>query len=80
LSPTPKDNKPTRRPSDTAGQLLRFADMAFRMGVIIAIGAFAGYWLDKKMNLTTPIFTIVLSLIAIGGAMYMVIKAVSKSK
>jgi F0F1-type ATP synthase assembly protein I len=48
------------------------------MGVIIAIGAYAGHWIDQRMALTTPIFSIVLSLLAIGAAMYMVIQTVSK--
>lgn len=73
-------NKPTRRPSESSSQLLRFGDIAFRMGIMIAIAAFAGQWIDKRMNLNTPIFTIILCLLAIGSAMYMVIKEVSQPK
>lgn len=73
-------NKPPRRPSESTSQLLRFGDMAFRMGILIALAAYIGQKLDKYMSLTTPIFTILLCLIAIGGSMYMVIKDVSQPK
>jgi F0F1-type ATP synthase assembly protein I len=75
---TEKTNPKPQRPSEKPNLLLRFSDLALRMGVIIAIGAYAGHWIDQRMALTTPIFSIVLSLLAIGAAMYMVIKTVSK--
>jgi F0F1-type ATP synthase assembly protein I len=48
------------------------------MAVMIGAGAYIGHTIDQKMALATPIFSIVLSLLAIGGAMYMVIQTVSK--
>ena len=75
---TEKTNPKPERPSEKPNALLRFSDLAIRMGVIIALGTYLGYQIDKRMALSTPIFSIVLSLAAIGGSMYMVIKAVSK--
>jgi F0F1-type ATP synthase assembly protein I len=48
------------------------------MIVIILIGVFGGTKLDAYFNLTTPIFTLVLSLLSVGFAMYSVIKGITK--
>ena len=54
----------------------KYAGMAFQMGAIIFIGMFGGMKLDQWTGLDKrfPIFTIVLSLAAVFGAMYSVIK------
>jgi len=44
------------------------------MAVIIGGGCYGGYKLDQHYNNTTPIFTIILSLLSIGIAMYIVLK------
>jgi F0F1-type ATP synthase assembly protein I len=75
---TEKTNPESKRPSEKSNALLRFSDLGFRMAIMIALGAYIGHWLDARMALSQPIFSIVLSLTAIGASMYMVIKAVSK--
>ncbi len=55
--------------------LMRFAGVGIQMGIIIAGGAFLGNYLDDKQQNEKPIWTIILSLLAIGIAMYLVIKA-----
>lgn len=75
---TEKINPKPERPKEKPNALLRFSDLGIRMAVMIALGAYIGHWLDTRMALPKPIFSIVLSLLAIGGSMYMVIKAVSK--
>ena len=49
---------------------LRFSSMAIQMGVVITLGAFSGSLLDKYFNTLTPIFTAILSLIAIFLSLY----------
>jgi|TARA_B110000305_G_scaffold134441_1_gene150079 F0F1-type ATP synthase assembly protein I len=44
--------------------------MAIQMGVVITLGAFSGSLLDKYFNTLTPIFTAILSLIAIFLSLY----------
>ena len=55
-------------------------DLGFRMGAIIAIGTFAGQWIDGRLAMTKPIFTLILCLLAIFGSIYMVYKDVSQPK
>jgi F0F1-type ATP synthase assembly protein I len=78
LIPLAQNKKNTQRPSETRNTLLRFTDLAFRMGAIIILGTLAGRWLDSKMGFDKPIFTLILSLLAIGGSIYMVYRDVSK--
>jgi F0F1-type ATP synthase assembly protein I len=44
------------------------------MAVIIGGGCYGGFKLDEHYQNTTPIFTIILSLVSIGLAMYIVLK------
>jgi F0F1-type ATP synthase assembly protein I len=49
--------------------------MAVQMALIIGLGCWGGYKLDEIYNKeSTPIYTIVLSLISIFAAMYIVLK------
>jgi F0F1-type ATP synthase assembly protein I len=47
------------------------------MAVIIGAGCFGGYKLDARYNNTTPVFTIILSLLSIAIAIYIVLKDLS---
>jgi F0F1-type ATP synthase assembly protein I len=69
--------KPKRSASTT---LLRFTDMAFRMGVTIALGTWFGKWLDGKMSMAKPIFLPVFALLSVVIAMYMVIRDAQAAK
>ena len=54
----------------------------FQMGVVIFSGVFLGRYLDEKFSVA-PLFIVVLSLIAIGIALYHVInqiKSIQKEK
>ena len=55
-------------------------DMGFRMAVTIAIGAFVGKWIDGRLAMTKPIFTLILCLLAVGVSIYMVYRDVSQPK
>lgn len=47
------------------------------MGVTIGLGAFLGMQLDKLVN-KDPLFTIIFSLLAVFGALYKIIKEVTR--
>lgn len=67
-----KDN-PKKIPQKVTS-VFRYADIGFRMAVMIALGAWLGHWLDAKQQLERPIFTIIFSLLFIFAAIYWVIK------
>ena len=69
--------KPAKTSKKKSGPnpLMRFAGVGIQMGVIITGGALLGNYLDEKQQNEKPIWTIILSLLAIGIAMYLVIRA-----
>ena len=71
-----KPDNPKKRSSSFA--LLRYTDIAFRMGATIALGTWLGKWLDGKMGMTKPIFLLIMSMLAITTAIYMVIRDADK--
>ena len=52
----------------------RYSSIAFQMLVIILAGAFGGRELDKWVDWQFPVFTLVLSILAVILAIYTVIK------
>ncbi len=52
--------------------------MAFQMAVVIGGGVLLGKYLDQKFPQTLPIFTIVMSLLAVFIAIFQVIREVIK--
>ena len=68
--------KENQKPKPPFNPYLKYSGMAFQMGAIIFIGMFGGLKLDQwtGMDKKFPIFTLVLSLAAVFGAMYFVIK------
>lgn len=48
------------------------------MAVIIVGGTLGGRELDKLTEIETPVFTLVLSLLSVGIAMYIIIRDISK--
>jgi len=50
------------------------------MGILIFAGAFGGTKLDNKLNLTFPVFTVILSLLGVFIALYLVIKEFIQKK
>jgi len=53
---------------------MRYASMGTQMLVIIGLGVFGGYYLDKYFGLKIPIFTLVLSLLSVAAAIYLSVK------
>lgn len=52
----------------------KYSALGIQMALIIGGGCYGGYKLDSYYNNTTPVFTIILSLVSIGLAMYVVLK------
>jgi len=52
--------------------------MAIQMGITIAAAVYGGIALDDRLELETPWFTLLLSLIGVGAAIYIVIRTTSK--
>ena len=48
------------------------------MGLIIFAGAFGGVKLDEKTRWEFPLFTLILSLLGVGAALYLVLKDLIK--
>ena len=53
-----------------------FSSMAFQMGIVIAAGTIFGQWLDSKYINEYSLFTIIFSLLAVFGSLYLMIKKV----
>lgn len=53
---------------------MRYASMGTQMLVIIGLGVFGGYYLDKYLEFKIPIFTLILSLLSVTIAIYLSIK------
>ena len=66
-----------RKKSNPLNAYARFSAIGFQMIVIIGLGVFAGVKLDEKYPNKYRLFTIMLSLLAIGGALYSVIRQVT---
>lgn len=59
---------------------MRYTDIVFRMAATIALGTLFGKWLDGKMAMAKPIFLPIFAIVAVGAAMYLVIKDAQKLK
>jgi hypothetical protein len=65
---------------DQINSYARYSVLAFQMAVIIGLGTFGGYKLDQLLGLKFKIFTIVLALLSVGGAIYYAVKDFLKPK
>ncbi|WP_199223403.1 AtpZ/AtpI family protein [Brumimicrobium oceani] len=60
------------------GNYVKFSGIAIQMGVLITLAALGGNWLDEKQKNEFPIWTLVLTLVAIFGSLYQIIREVIK--
>jgi F0F1-type ATP synthase assembly protein I len=58
----------------------KYSSIALQMLVIILLGVFGGVKLDEWLNLSVPIFTVLLSLLSVFAAIYTVVKDLIKKK
>lgn len=66
-----KNEKPQPKPLNAYA---KYSALGVQMAVIIGGGCYGGYKLDEYYQNTTPVFTIILSLVSIAIAMYIVLK------
>lgn len=59
---------------------VKYSSLAIQMIAIILIGVFGGFKIDKWLSLEFPVFTILLSIISVAGAVYYAIKDFIKGK
>lgn len=58
---------------------MRYAGLAFQVLLIIGIFTYAGVWLDARYHLATPWYTIGLSMLGLGIALFQVIRGLTKN-
>ncbi len=71
MSTKPENEKKQPKPLNAYA---KYSALGIQMAVVIGGGCYGGFKLDEHYNNTTPIFTIILSLVSIGLAMYIVLK------
>jgi hypothetical protein len=52
----------------------RYSSLAFQMFAIIGLGIFGGVKLDEWLKLRFPVFTVIMSVVSVGAAVYFAIK------
>ena len=57
---------------------MKYAGMAFQMGIIILLAALAGQKLDAHFGTAKPYLTVVCSLLGISAALYLTLKDLFK--
>jgi len=62
------------KPKKQLDDFIRYSSLAFEMIVIMSIGVFAGYVIDHWLNLRFPVFTLVLMILSVIGAIYYAIR------
>lgn len=68
------DQPSFRKKQKSLNDYARYSGIVFQMAIIILAGTFGGIKLDNKLKLQVPVFTIILSLLSVGLAIYIVIK------
>ena len=58
----------------------KYSGIAFQMVAVILVGVWGGVKLDEHFELETPLFTLGLSMLALGLGMYLMIKGVINDK
>lgn len=66
-----KDLQKRKRQLDS---YVKYSSLAFQMGGTIALFCWLGVKLDEWQKTETPWYTIVFSLLGVGGSLYMVLK------
>ena len=65
-----KDQKPKKQFDD----FIRYSSLAFEIMIIMGIGVWLGVKLDQWLNMSFPVFTLGLMILAVIGAIYHAIR------
>ncbi len=63
---------------DWLRQYAKYSSLAFQMIIIVLIGAFGGWELDKVLELKFPVFTVILILVATFLSLFYMIRTLLK--
>lgn len=78
---TNQPNSSKKKPLESnRSDLVRYSSMGTQMLIIIGLGVFSGYYLDKHFQFKVPVFTLILSLSSVAAAIYLSIKDFLKKK
>ena len=66
--------KKDKQPPKPLNAYAKYSALGIQMAVVIGGGCYAGFKLDAYFANSTPIYTIILSLVSIALAMYLVLK------
>ncbi|PTN10511.1 AtpZ/AtpI family protein [Mangrovibacterium marinum] len=72
--------KKPKTPKDDYNRFIQYSSLAFEMMVIMALGVFAGIKIDAWLNLNFPVFTLILMILSVIGAIFHAIKNFIKKK
>ncbi len=73
-SPTLAKASPPEEGKKELSGYARYSNLAFQMLAIIGIGVFGGVKIDEWLNLKFPVFTLILSVLAVSAAIYSAIR------
>lgn len=73
-----RSSDPLTKTTEKTTSFVQFSGIAFQMLGTIGLGVWAGMKIDQWQNNHRPIWTIVLSLTAIGASLYLFIRQLTK--
>ncbi len=62
------------KPSKKDNQFIQYSSLAFEMIAIMGLGVFAGIKIDGWLNMSFPVFTLILMILSVIGAIYHAVK------
>ena len=71
-------SKPDKEKRPPLESYARYSSLAFQMFAIIGLGIYGGYKLDQWLKLGIPVFTVLMSVISVGAAIYTAVKDLLK--
>ena len=74
MATDPNDNNQFKKSNERVQAYMRFSALGLQMMGIILAGVFGGYYIDKGLEWEFPFFTLLLSMLGIGAAMYFLFK------
>lgn len=75
-----KDKKNEKKISNNLADYARYSNLAFQMALILLAGVFGGIKLDKVLKFEFPVFTVLLSFIAVMLAIFFAVRDLLRKK
>ncbi|GAB4029520.1 AtpZ/AtpI family protein [Spirosoma gilvum] len=75
---SPREHDPLKKATENTTSFVQFSGIAFQMLGTIGLGVWLGMKLDAWQNNHRPIWTIILSMTAIGASLYLFIRQLTK--